>query len=71
VTLANALRRLERPEVSLAQAAIRFVLDEPAIATAIVGIKTPRQARENFAAAAVPSFQELEAGPCPPLTASG
>ncbi|WP_437542246.1 aldo/keto reductase [Sorangium sp. So ce367] len=61
VALANALRRLERPGVSLSQAALRFVLDEPAISTTIVGIKTPEQARENFGATQVPSFQELEA----------
>lgn len=65
VALAKALRRLERPNVSLVQAALRFVLDEPAISTTIVGIKTPEQARENFAAVEVPSFLELEAGQLP------
>jgi len=32
-----------------------------AVGTVIVGIKTPEQARENFAATRVPSFRELEA----------
>jgi aryl-alcohol dehydrogenase-like predicted oxidoreductase len=60
IALANTLRRLERPNVTLAQAALRFVLDEPAISTTVVGIKTPEQARENFAATEVPSFVDLE-----------
>lgn len=59
LTLADALRHLERPEASLAQVALRFTLDEPAIATTIVGIKTPEQARENFAATKLPSFEQL------------
>lgn len=50
ISLAESLRYLEQPGVSLAQAALRFVLDEPAITTTIVGIKTPEQARENFEA---------------------
>jgi aryl-alcohol dehydrogenase-like predicted oxidoreductase len=63
IALANTLRRLERPKVTLAQAALRFVLDEPAISTTIVGMKTPQQVRENFAAITVPSFGELESIP--------
>lgn len=58
--LVDTLRRLEQPGVTQAQAALRFVLDEPAIATTIVGIKTPEQARVNAAATALPRFHELE-----------
>ena len=60
IAFANTLRRLEQPGVTLSQAALRFVLDEPAIGTTIVGIKTPAQAQENFAAAEAPPFTELE-----------
>ena len=35
---------------SLAQAALRFVLDEPAVSVAIPGAKTPEQARANAGA---------------------
>jgi aryl-alcohol dehydrogenase-like predicted oxidoreductase len=61
VALTNAVRGLARPGVSLTQAALRFVLDEPAIGATIVGMKTPAQVRENFAAAEGPAFEELEA----------
>jgi aryl-alcohol dehydrogenase-like predicted oxidoreductase len=64
VALAERLRWLERPGVTLAQAALRFVLDEPAVATAIVGMKTPRQARENFAAVNVPTFASIAKRDC-------
>jgi hypothetical protein len=37
------------------------VLDEPAIATTIVGIKTPAQAMEDFAARELPPFERLAA----------
>jgi aryl-alcohol dehydrogenase-like predicted oxidoreductase len=59
-SLAAAVRGLARDGVTLAQAALRFVLDEPAITTTIVGIKTPAQARENFGAVAVPHLALLE-----------
>jgi aryl-alcohol dehydrogenase-like predicted oxidoreductase len=62
IALAESCRYLEGPRVSLTQAALRFVLDEPAIATVIVGIKTPEQVRENFAAAQVPCFEYLARG---------
>lgn len=59
IELANSLRGLARPETTLAQAAIRFVLDEPAISSVIVGIKTPEQAAENIGAALVPHVRDL------------
>ena len=54
INLAESLRFLAQPGRSLSQAALRFVLDEPAIATTIVGIKTEQQARENLAASDLP-----------------
>jgi aryl-alcohol dehydrogenase-like predicted oxidoreductase len=62
VSLAEAMRGLERPGVTLAQAALRFVLDEGVFATTIVGIKTPAQAREDFGAADLPPLGPLAAG---------
>jgi aryl-alcohol dehydrogenase-like predicted oxidoreductase len=62
VVLADSLSYLERSGVTRPQAALRFVLDEPLIATTIVGIKTPAQARENFRAVDLPSFEYLAGG---------
>jgi aryl-alcohol dehydrogenase-like predicted oxidoreductase len=56
IRLAQTLRFLEQPGRSMTQAALRFVLDEPAISTTIVGLKTPEQAVENFAASEMPSL---------------
>jgi aryl-alcohol dehydrogenase-like predicted oxidoreductase len=60
ISLAESLRFLEQPGRTLAQAALRFVLDETAVATAIVGIKTPEQARENLAASDLPELNQAE-----------
>ncbi|HEX2911264.1 MAG TPA: aldo/keto reductase [Chloroflexia bacterium] len=60
VRLTRSLQFLEQPERTMAQAALRFVLDEPAVSTAIVGIKTAEQARENFAASDLPGFSRAE-----------
>jgi aryl-alcohol dehydrogenase-like predicted oxidoreductase len=57
--LAEAMRFIERTDVTLAQAALRFTLDEPGVSTTIVGIKTPAQARENFDASDLPPFAHL------------
>ena len=40
-----------RPGQTLAQAAIRFVLDHPAVSTVIPGAKTAAQVEQNLAAA--------------------
>jgi aryl-alcohol dehydrogenase-like predicted oxidoreductase len=58
--ITEALRFLEQPNRSLPQAALRFVLDEPAVATTIVGIKTPKHAEENLAASTLPNLTEAE-----------
>ena len=47
----EALRFLETPERSLAQAAIAFCLSQPAVSTVISGARTPEQVAENAAAA--------------------
>jgi len=43
-----------------AQAALRFVLDDPAISSVIVGAKTAAQVEENVAASDVPPVDEAE-----------
>ncbi len=60
INLAESLRFLEQPGRTLSQAALRLVLDEPAIATTIVGIKTEQQARENLAASDLPQLSPAE-----------
>jgi aryl-alcohol dehydrogenase-like predicted oxidoreductase len=45
---------------TLAQAALRFVLDEPAVSVVIPGIKTAAQAEENCAASALPPLTDEE-----------
>lgn len=59
VTLADSFRCLARAGITQAQAALRFVLDDPMITTTVVGIKTPAQAKENFAAVELPCFEDL------------
>lgn len=60
INLAESLRFLEQPGRTLSQAALRFVLDEPAVATTIVGIKTEQQARENLAASDLAPLNQAE-----------
>ena len=43
-----------------AQAAVRFVLDDPAISCVVVGAKSPDQVQENLAAAGVRSIDAVE-----------
>lgn len=43
-----------------AQAALRFVLDDPAVSSVIVGAKTAAQVEENVAASDVPPIDEAE-----------
>ncbi len=61
VALVESLRFLATVEISLAQAALRFVMDEEHVSTTIVGVKTPEQAQENFRAAELPLFETLVA----------
>ena len=47
-------------ERTLAQAAIRFVLDQPFVSSVIVGCRTPQQLRENVGAADLPPITDAE-----------
>jgi aryl-alcohol dehydrogenase-like predicted oxidoreductase len=59
IRLAESFRNIKPPDVSLVQASLRFVLDEPTITTTIAGIKTPAQAREDFEAVNLSPFEWL------------
>ena len=56
----HALRFLARPDRTLAQAALRFVLAHPAVSTVVVGCKTPQHTDENFSALAAPPLTDEE-----------
>jgi aryl-alcohol dehydrogenase-like predicted oxidoreductase len=58
--LAEKCRFLATPEHTLAQAALRFVLDAPEVSVVIPGIKTVVQAVENLATSELPSLTEDE-----------
>jgi len=58
--IANALKFLVRPDRTLAQAALLFVLAQPVVSTVIVGCKTPQHTDENFGAAAAPPLTDEE-----------
>ena len=60
IRVADSLRFLQTPERTLTQAAIRFALDEPSIATVLVGVKSPTQAAENFAVGTQPPLSADE-----------
>jgi len=47
---ARGLRRFVRPDRTLAQTAVRFVMQQPAIATALFAATDPTQLRENLGA---------------------
>ena len=58
----DKLRTLERNDQSLAQLALRFVLNHPAVSVAIPGAKTPEQVEANVAASTRPLLSEEELG---------
>jgi aryl-alcohol dehydrogenase-like predicted oxidoreductase len=59
--VAANLRCLEQAgQRTLTQAALRFVLDEPAVAVVIAGIKTVPQAEENLAASDLPALTDAD-----------
>lgn len=60
VQVADKLRFLANAQRTLAQAALRFVLDEAAVSVVIPGIKTATQAEENLAASGLPPLTETE-----------
>ena len=62
VALADSVRYLQSDEVTLAQAALRFVIDTDGVSTTIVGAKTPSQVEENIRTLSTPPFAVLAAG---------
>jgi aryl-alcohol dehydrogenase-like predicted oxidoreductase len=58
--LAEKARFLATPERTLAQAALRFVLDAPEVSVVIPGVKTVEQALENLAASALAALTDDE-----------
>ena len=52
--------RLATPERTLAQAALRFVLDQPAVSVVIPGAKTVQQVAQNLAASDLPPLTAEE-----------
>ncbi len=68
----EALRFLVEPPVeTLAQAAIAFVLSQPAVSTVIPGAKTAAQARENASASDVAPLSEEHCRRAEELYATG
>ena len=59
-----ALRRLVPAGATLAQFALRWILMYEAVTVAIPGCRTPAQAAENFAAAALPAFDTATMDAC-------
>jgi myo-inositol catabolism protein IolS len=58
VAQVERLRPLERPDQTLGQLALRFVLNHPVVSVAIPGAKTPAQVKANAAASVRPLLSE-------------
>ncbi len=56
------LKRLLGPDQSLAQFALRWVIDQPGVSTVIPGARNPEQARQNAAAADQPPLSDAQLG---------
>ena len=56
------LKQLLGPGQSLAQFALRWVIDQPGVSTVIPGARNPEQARQNAAAADQPPLSEEQLG---------
>jgi aryl-alcohol dehydrogenase-like predicted oxidoreductase len=52
------LKRLVDPGVTLAQFALRWVIDQPGVSTVIPGARNPEQVRANAAVAALPPLRD-------------
>lgn len=59
-----ALRPLVPPDATLAQFALRWILMYEAVTVVIPGCRTPAQAAENFAAAALPALDSATIDAC-------
>jgi aryl-alcohol dehydrogenase-like predicted oxidoreductase len=58
VKAARELGRLVGPDQTLAQFALRWVIDQPGVSTVIPGARNPDQARANAAAAGLPPLRQ-------------
>lgn len=58
VQAARELKALLDPDVSLAQFALRWVIDQPGVSTVIPGARNPQQVTANVAAAAMPPLRQ-------------
>jgi len=58
VRAARELARLVDPGTSLAQLALRWVIDQPGVSTVIPGARNPEQVRGNVASASLPPLRE-------------
>jgi aryl-alcohol dehydrogenase-like predicted oxidoreductase len=58
VEAAAEFAALTPPGASTAQAALRWVIQQPGVSTVIPGARSPEQAQQNAAAAAVPPFSD-------------
>jgi aryl-alcohol dehydrogenase-like predicted oxidoreductase len=56
----NRLTFLAKPGRTVAQAALRFVLDHPTVTTTIPGVRSPEQIEEACAASSLPKLTETE-----------
>lgn len=60
IAAATAIKNLSDTHRSTAQAAIQFVLSNPAITSAVVGIRTSEQLKDAAEAVSVPPLREVE-----------
>lgn len=58
LSIVEGLRPLERPDQTLTQLALRFVLSHPAVSVAIPGAKSPAQVEANVAASVRPLLSQ-------------
>jgi aryl-alcohol dehydrogenase-like predicted oxidoreductase len=52
------LKPLLPPDLTMAQFALRWIIDQPGVSVVIPGARTPEQARGNASAAALPALDE-------------
>jgi aryl-alcohol dehydrogenase-like predicted oxidoreductase len=57
LTAVSELRQFVDPEMTMAQFALRWVIDQPGVSTVIPGARNAEQARANAAAAALPPLR--------------
>jgi aryl-alcohol dehydrogenase-like predicted oxidoreductase len=62
VDAAREFAALAPPGATPAQAALAWVIQQPAVSTLIPGARSPAQARQNAAAAALPPFTDAQLG---------